>query len=327
MLWYYGTRVSAAHGDYWNDGFWYSVPELIPDGNSWDPPSPVCKMSANSTDTLTALCPLGWTVLMPAATHSWGAVCFKRQLPVTRFDLAKQVCRDDGGSLTSITSVFENQAVMSVCGARMCWIGFSRSASRWSWLDGSEVELLNWHEGEPDDANDEEHYAIMNMDPDMETASFFGFLFFVGFIGIIVGCLCGNCAIGFAHVRRQSMLVRARQGERVSAPNEVWRYCCGASAIYYWEGCSGMCWMSCFCGHCCGSALCCWSPTDRPLEGGSPVGPPVMIAQHATTYGHPGVAMGTGVGHPGPPMQAWGASAPITVTGQPVIGYAVATSK
>lgn len=62
-------------------------------------------------------------------------------------------------------------------------------------------------------------------------------------------CICGGSAsccvnFGYAHVARHKMLQQAHAGQPVAPPSGCWRYCCGACAIYYWEGCSGNYWIT-----------------------------------------------------------------------------------
>lgn len=296
----------------WDTGQWYDAPQTMnADEQEWEAPSPICNRTMSS-DGEEGYCPDGW---IRGAAGDEFAGCIKRLPPVKVRDDAQKACVAEGANLVSIHSRYENNIVRETCGIRMCWIGLVRDSAAgapkdgWKWIDGSEVSFEYWAEGQPDNFGDGEMSVIMHLDPAIGAALFWGFMFFVTFWSIIISCVFGNCALGIAHVQRKPMLERAKSGELVRPPGCPWRYCCGASAIYYWDGCTGMVWMSCFCGHCCGSALCCWAPGPMPKENGIPVGGAVMVTAQA---------VGQHVG-PAPTVVGTGGA----VMGQPVMGTPV----
>ncbi len=84
------------------------------------------------------------------------------------FTLAEAIAVQLGGHLASIADADENEFVRaSVLGYdgtdRRGWIGFTDAASEGNfvWIDASPVTFTNWGPGEPNNANNTEHYAEM----------------------------------------------------------------------------------------------------------------------------------------------------------------------
>lgn len=278
-------KSGAQHGDW--AGQWFDVEGDVEGGRSWSAPKMVCKKKAS----LEKGCKATW--------KQHRDFCYRLLEAMESYEGAAEVCKDFGGMPASIHDRGENEAVRQICGRDMCWIGLSRpeeDEDAWAWADGSPLVYTNWHHGEPNNSGGHEEYVIMNINGDWVGAQIFKFL--IVFCIVITGsfCLTSGCALSVAHYHRGPMLERTKQGEFVHPPNGFWRWCCGGSAVYYWEGCSCPCWLACCCCNSCGAALCCWQPGPSPKQHGLPVGPAVQA---------PGV----------------GASQ-VHVIGQPVIGTA-----
>eukprot|EP00929_Paragymnodinium_shiwhaense_P075834 TRINITY_DN3882_c0_g3_i1.p1 TRINITY_DN3882_c0_g3~~TRINITY_DN3882_c0_g3_i1.p1 ORF type:complete len:292 (-),score=38.90 TRINITY_DN3882_c0_g3_i1:458-1333(-) len=212
---------------------------------------------------------------------------------------AQRSCEADGGRLIIIRDAMRNEKAADVCGPRSCWIGLEentpgiQAVEQWTWHDGSAVSYTNWAEGEPNNyQNVDEDRAFINIcaisPMDATAAAAFGiiWLFLCCGLPIGVGVTQGAC-LCYAHTQRTEALQLANQGKRAEPPSAWWRYCCGHAAIYYWEGCSLNFFIVCclwpyF-------AICCWQPTQHPMENGMMVGVPVHVSGG---YGYGGAGYG-----------------------------------
>jgi hypothetical protein len=72
-----------------------------------------------------------------------------------------------GGNLVSINNAAENQYLVNLFGSsELFWIGTTDQAEEgnWQWISGEPVTYTNWLNGQPDNANNNEDYAIFNWD-------------------------------------------------------------------------------------------------------------------------------------------------------------------
>lgn len=73
---------------------------------------------------------------------------------------AKADCEARGAHLVTIGSAAENSYVASLAPSLgHVWIGLSKSAATWSWVDGSGLGFTNWAPGEPNNDGGGEQYA------------------------------------------------------------------------------------------------------------------------------------------------------------------------
>ncbi len=86
----------------------------------------------------------------------------------TTWNNAEALAQLVGGHLASIHSAEENEFIHQTFGNfngqdRRLWIGFTdqNSEGEWYWSDGSAVDYTNWNPGEPNNANNVEHFAEM----------------------------------------------------------------------------------------------------------------------------------------------------------------------
>ena len=78
---------------------------------------------------------------------------------------AENYARSHGGYLVSVGSQAEQDwLVQQFGGTRLFWVGFTDRVveSVWGWTNGNPVTYTNWAAGEPNDANHNEDYAVMN---------------------------------------------------------------------------------------------------------------------------------------------------------------------
>ena len=87
-----------------------------------------------------------------------------------RFDFteAKTYCESVGGHLVTITSAEEQAAVDNMISASdsISWIGATDECSEgsWKWVTGEEFNYSNWLDGQPDNYQDGQDYALMFSD-------------------------------------------------------------------------------------------------------------------------------------------------------------------
>ncbi|CAL1160147.1 unnamed protein product [Cladocopium goreaui] len=132
-------------GASWTDGKWYDVPM------DFNLALPMCEAPTAEE------CQVGW--------QAFGGSCYKLIFHPSDFDIAEERCLEHNSFLVAIASLEENQFVQNLCGQHFCWIGLRRhqSSTRWSWIEGTELEFSNWQVGEPNNFNNvAEKVAIMN---------------------------------------------------------------------------------------------------------------------------------------------------------------------
>lgn len=86
----------------------------------------------------------------------------------TDWQTAKRFCEKKGGHLLTISSAEENAAVVDGTGGlslERYWIGFSdvKHEGKWEWITDEKVSYSNWSSGEPNNDNDIEDYAEINV--------------------------------------------------------------------------------------------------------------------------------------------------------------------
>ena len=84
--------------------------------------------------------------------------------PIT-WKQAERRCEWKGGHLAVIESATENGLLynaMRVKGYKNAYFGLSDQdfEGNWKWVDGTQARYTNWHDGEPNDQNGVEHYAM-----------------------------------------------------------------------------------------------------------------------------------------------------------------------
>lgn len=89
---------------------------------------------------------------------------------------AQANCVAMGGHLASLTSARENGVGLSILPAGYFWIGLADPGveGTYVWISGEGFSFTNWHEGEPNNANDEEDCVEMYGNYVGEFAAFSG---------------------------------------------------------------------------------------------------------------------------------------------------------
>ncbi len=77
---------------------------------------------------------------------------------------AQAKCEAMGGHLVTITSAEENAFVHGMAGENTIWLGANdlETEGNFVWVTGEEFTYVNWRDGQPDNANGNEHYVHMN---------------------------------------------------------------------------------------------------------------------------------------------------------------------
>lgn len=123
-------------------------------------------------DYETVLCPdSASTFAYPAANSTpfhcaqFGGTTYTRISTRMTFDDADEYCKDSlGGSLVSIQSIDENSMVARTAYSEGSWIGFTDiiSEGSWAWTLSEESNIFrSWQLGEPNNADGEEHCAMI----------------------------------------------------------------------------------------------------------------------------------------------------------------------
>eukprot|EP00929_Paragymnodinium_shiwhaense_P075829 TRINITY_DN3882_c0_g1_i1.p1 TRINITY_DN3882_c0_g1~~TRINITY_DN3882_c0_g1_i1.p1 ORF type:complete len:308 (-),score=47.81 TRINITY_DN3882_c0_g1_i1:253-1176(-) len=269
----------AASGLACNDGLWYDVQ------GSQVFPYPLCEVAGSDM------------------------IWVEDDMP-TDYRSAQRACAAHGARLLIIQDEAMNDRAAFECGLRSCWIGLEentpgvQAVEEWtwsnmekdeelSWSNGSSWTYRNWAVGEPNNyMGTDEDRAFINIcglptvEVDGAAAAAFGIIYFFVCCGLPLGVGVTQCAcLCYAHTQRTEALQLASQGKRAEPPSAFWRYCCGHAAVYYWEGCSVNLYIVCclwpyF-------AICCWSPSQNPMENGRMVGAPVQVSGSGYGYGQP----------------------------------------
>ncbi len=79
---------------------------------------------------------------------------------------AKTKCEELGGQLAIVTSQEQNDALTKLvkdAGKAEAWIGATDEAQEgaWVWVDGSAMSYKNWNASQPNNKNNNEHYALL----------------------------------------------------------------------------------------------------------------------------------------------------------------------
>ena len=109
-------------------------------------------------------CPPGWL--------RYGSACYYiHDTPTTKQADARTTCRNMGADLPVIRSAAEDKFIFNLMKKQSTvthlglWLGMNRSAvdSKFYWVDGTPLEghYQNWADGEPNNANNEEHCGNM----------------------------------------------------------------------------------------------------------------------------------------------------------------------
>ncbi|MBN1797723.1 MAG: caspase family protein [Spirochaetales bacterium] len=80
---------------------------------------------------------------------------------------AKKICEQNGGHLVTITSDEENEAIVEAVKTKNIdkdlWLGYTdeNKEGKWIWITGEESSFSYWDEGQPDNFNRSEDYAMI----------------------------------------------------------------------------------------------------------------------------------------------------------------------
>jgi hypothetical protein len=81
---------------------------------------------------------------------------------------AKAICEKKGGHLATVTSESENKSIINFAKkfTDYYWLGATdrQKEGTWKWVTGEKFDYSNWGEGQPDNANNIEHYLESNGD-------------------------------------------------------------------------------------------------------------------------------------------------------------------
>ncbi|XP_037083759.1 C-type Lectin CRL-like [Pollicipes pollicipes] len=80
---------------------------------------------------------------------------------------AAKACRtiQPGSHLPSIHNDAENGAIEIMQGQTTSWLGLTNfTGNGWAWMDGTEVDYVNWGEDQPDDAYGAEYCTYITLD-------------------------------------------------------------------------------------------------------------------------------------------------------------------
>lgn len=79
------------------------------------------------------------------------------------WDPARQDCANNGGHLVTITSSGENSFLTNSTATGSIWIGLTdkNSEGNFVWITGETFSYSNWDTGQPDNANGNQHYGIL----------------------------------------------------------------------------------------------------------------------------------------------------------------------
>ncbi|XP_042223061.1 macrophage mannose receptor 1-like isoform X2 [Homarus americanus] len=97
-------------------------------------------------------CPDGWSY--------WNNHCYYLSTQYTDWDSAQGWCKENFGSqLVSITNKDENIFISGMLSSQNIWIGLhdDNNGHNWHWADGTQLSYSNWLNGEPNNANGNEH--------------------------------------------------------------------------------------------------------------------------------------------------------------------------
>jgi hypothetical protein len=103
--------------------------------------------------------PLG----VPADAKHFNGRWYKVVLEKKSWHAARDKCKEMGGQLVTVPDAATWEFVKGLGAGRLLWIGATDevTARQWLWVDGSRVVFSAWTQGQPDNRNGTEHYAIM----------------------------------------------------------------------------------------------------------------------------------------------------------------------
>jgi hypothetical protein len=76
---------------------------------------------------------------------------------------ARERCKQLGGQLVVIHDKATQEFITTLANGRSVWLGATDEVKegRWVWVDGTEMDFRHFHKGEPNNANNKEHMAVM----------------------------------------------------------------------------------------------------------------------------------------------------------------------
>lgn len=76
---------------------------------------------------------------------------------------ARERCKQLGGQLVVIHDKETQEFITTLANGRSVWLGATDEVKegRWVWVDGTEMDFRHFHKGEPNNANNKEHMAVM----------------------------------------------------------------------------------------------------------------------------------------------------------------------
>jgi len=103
---------------------------------------------------------------IPAGAVQYGERYYKAFPEVLSWHDAKKRCADLGGQMVTIRSAPENQFVAHLvknAGLDATWLGATDEAQEgnWHWIDGKPLTFANWYQGQPNNKQNQEHYALL----------------------------------------------------------------------------------------------------------------------------------------------------------------------
>lgn len=76
---------------------------------------------------------------------------------------ARERCKQLGGQLVVIHDKATQEFITTLANGRSVWLGATDEVKEghWVWVDGTEMDFRHFHKGEPNNANNKEHMAVM----------------------------------------------------------------------------------------------------------------------------------------------------------------------
>ena len=106
------------------------------------------------------------------------ALIYNNSLNIATWEEAEAYCNALGGHLATITSMEENNAIYRFISKYWAqdemFFGFSdvQEEGTWTWVNGEQSDYTYWHEGEPNNSNNNQNYAIIDGDGTWYDADF-----------------------------------------------------------------------------------------------------------------------------------------------------------
>mmetsp|Transcript_143408 Transcript_143408/g.357308 ORF Transcript_143408/g.357308 Transcript_143408/m.357308 type:complete len:313 (+) Transcript_143408:98-1036(+) len=134
-----------------------------------------------------------------------GTKCYMVVTIYRDFSVAQADCEERDANLAMPKSHEENSDISELCGSHSpCWIGLAKSSGGvWAWRDGVTLSWSNWAEGEPNDVDGEEDWAVIGYSRLRDAyalalfmGAIFGFLYACLNVGVVLGiCVCVYMAL------------------------------------------------------------------------------------------------------------------------------------